>query len=131
MQDPREPGAPSPRATGEVLAYLDDSPVALRVARLAASREGIALECHETAEALLGRVGPALRAVLLDVDLGGPMDGPEVARALRQVDPALPVAFFTAEDVGGRTRSLENLGPVFAKPGGLVDALRWLARHAP
>ena len=82
MQDSPEPGASSPRATGEVLAYLDDSPVALRVARLAASREGIALECHETPEALLGRVGPALRALLLDVDLGGPMDGPEVARAL-------------------------------------------------
>jgi DNA-binding response OmpR family regulator len=117
-------------SAGDVLAYLDDSPVALRVAGLAAAREGLALECHATPESLLAREGPPLRAVLLDVDLGGALDGPAVAHALRRENPALPVAFFTAEDVSERTAALSELGPVFAKPGALGDALRWLARHA-
>ncbi|MBL8683394.1 MAG: response regulator [Myxococcales bacterium] len=109
------------------LAYLDDSVIALRQVRRALSGAGIFIECYTEASELLERDRqPALSAVLLDVDLGGNIDGPSVAAHLRDAQPTIEIAFFTAVDATTRSEELRSVGLVFDKSGGLDDAVRWL-----
>jgi CheY-like chemotaxis protein len=109
------------------VAYLDDSVIALRQVRRQLHERGLLLECYASPDELLAREGePKLVAVLLDVDLGGDVDGPEVARRLRAGDAQLEVAFFTAIDAKSRAASLGALGPVFDKSTALAEAVAWL-----
>jgi DNA-binding response OmpR family regulator len=62
---------------------------------------------------------------LLDLDLGDG-DGVDVAELLRVHQPTLPVAFFSGgapADIVARARAL---GPIFAKPDDLEDAMAWV-----
>jgi DNA-binding response OmpR family regulator len=114
------------------LAYLDDSVLALRQVRKAAAARGVMLECYERPEELLAREGdPPLTAVLLDVDLGGDLDGPSVAERLRRANRAIAVAFFTAADAPERAITLAALGPVFDKGTDLDAVLRWFDSVRP
>jgi len=114
------------------LAYLDDSVVALRQVRKTLSNQGILIECYTDADELLARdSGPTLRAVLLDVDLGGSVDGPAVAAQLRAKQPTLEIAFFTAVDAKTRADELRALGPVFDKTSQLEEAVAWLRDRSP
>ncbi len=114
------------------LAYLDDSVLALRQVRKAAAARGVMLECYESPEELLAREGePPLTAVLLDVDLGGDVDGPTVAERLRRENSALAVAFFTAADAAERAIAFAAIGPVFDKGTDLDAVLRWFESVRP
>jgi CheY-like chemotaxis protein len=113
------------------VAYLDDSVIALRQVRRQLHERGLLLECYTSPDELLAREGePKLVAVLLDVDLGDDIDGPEVARRLRARDAQLDVAFFTAIDAKRREESLRALGPVFDKSSALAEAVAWLEAHS-
>ena len=90
---------------------LDDRGVAVTV--LASSSETAALDARH------------FSAALLDLELGDGL-GTEVAERLRGLAPSLPIAFLTA----GATETLldhaRRFGPVFAKPSGMEDAVRWV-----
>jgi hypothetical protein len=109
------------------LAYLDDSVVALRQVRKQAGLRGVLVECFSDLDLFVGRMSadPPLHAVLLDVDLGGAVDGPAVAERLRAAIPAVKIAFFTAEKSDERARQLTHLGPVFDKHRDLPAVLAW------
>jgi FixJ family two-component response regulator len=66
-----------------------------------------------------------LSCALVDLDLGDGY-GTDLAAALRQKSPALPVAFFTAGASGELLAAAAKLGPVFAKPGDLGRAVEWI-----
>lgn len=113
------------------LAYLDDSSVSLRALRRAMGTRSISLETYDTAQALLNRpTDVPLRAVLLDVDLGGSVDGVAVAKALRGQYPEVAIAFFTGADVDQRAIALRDLGSVFNKQLGLDEAVQWFVSVA-
>jgi DNA-binding response OmpR family regulator len=108
------------------LVYLDDSAVALKAMRKALVADGLVLEAYQTADALLQRSREvALVAALLDIDLGGSVDGVQVARALKQIWPSVQLAFFTAEDFAHRAETLRDLGRVFDKHLGPDEAIEW------
>jgi DNA-binding response OmpR family regulator len=68
-----------------------------------------------------------LSCALLDLDLGDG-EGTEVAATLRAVSPELPIAFFSGSATA--QPNAQALGPVFAKPDELEDAVRWVCTHA-
>ena len=107
-------------------AYVDDSAVSLRALRKALSPHHLVLETYSTAQEILKRSEEIpLVAVLLDVDLGGSVDGVAVSKALRAQYPAIKIAFFTAEAVNARVDALTELGPVFNKHTGLDRVVDW------
>jgi CheY-like chemotaxis protein len=109
----------------------DDSPVArLSVTRPLRADGREVLEATSAADALAHAPGAkALACALLDLDLGDG-DGAAVAIALRREDPALPIAFFSASVSGDVVERARAIGPIFAKPAALADALAWIAQHA-
>lgn len=114
------------------VAYLDDSVVALRKVRKQAASRGVLVECYSDVHTFVARMSerPALRAVLLDIDLGAAVDGPTVAERLRAAIPSVHMAFFTAEKSDDEARRLAHLGPVFDKHHELSAVLDWIAAHA-
>jgi CheY-like chemotaxis protein len=68
-----------------------------------------------------------LSCALLDLDLGDGT-GTEVAASLRAVRPELPIAFFSGSATA--QPAAQALGPVFAKPDELEDAIAWVCGHA-
>ena len=107
----------------------DDSAVARLslVRRLHA--EGLNVLERESSRAARVVDATLLACALLDLDLGDG-NGLDVATALRAKRPDLPVAFFSGgahEDLEARAR---QVGPLFAKPEGLDDAVLWVVAHA-
>jgi CheY-like chemotaxis protein len=66
-----------------------------------------------------------LSAALLDIELGDGL-GTELAERLRLAAPALPIAFLTAGTSEGQLDRAQRLGPVFAKPAGMREAVAWI-----
>ena len=66
---------------------------------------------------------------LLDLDLGDG-DGVDVAELLRVHQPDLPVAFFSGGALPALMMRARALGPVFAKPDELEDAVAWAVASA-
>ncbi len=103
----------------------DDSPVArLTVARRLRA-EGFEVIEHGSAAAASGADVTRVACALLDLDLGDG-DGADVALALHEKRPELPIAFFSASvalDVLARARAV---GPVFTKPDQLDAAVAWV-----
>lgn len=114
------------------LAYLDDSVVALRHVRKQAGLKGVLVECFSDLDVFVARwnAEPSLHAVLLDVDLGGAVDGPAVAERLRARNPAVHIAFFTAEKSDARAQQLAHIGPVFDKQRDIEAVLAWFSARA-
>ncbi len=107
-------------------AYVDDSEVSLRALRKALAPHHLVLETYSTAQAIVKRPDEVpLIAVLLDVDLGGSVDGVAVSKALRAQYPSVNIAFFTADDVKTRAAALAELGTVFSKHKGLDPVVDW------
>jgi DNA-binding response OmpR family regulator len=52
--------------------------------------------CGEEAVALLKDEKNALRAAVTDINLLGKLDGWEVGRAAREIDPTMPIIYMTA-----------------------------------
>lgn len=72
-----------PMLQDEVTSTLEDAGFAV----LALSKGEDALEALEREQ--------ALRALLTDIDLGGPVKGWEIARRAREKDPHIPVVYMT------------------------------------
>jgi CheY-like chemotaxis protein len=70
-----------------------------------------------------------LSCALVDLDLGDG-DGTELAAALRQRSPALPIAFFTGGAPADLLARAAAFGPVFTKPADLDRAVEWISENA-
>ncbi len=75
-----------------------------------------------------------IAAALLDVQLGGPLDGPHTLAVLRTIDPELPCAFMTADPGRYTPEDLLAYGAsqILAKPfpslAGLADSIKALVK---
>ena len=110
-----EPGAAGARR-GPVL-VVDDDPTVRRIFVEALRRSGIeVLEAASGTEALaLANRGPALGLLVTDANLHGSLDGPQLARRLREADPELAVIVVSG----------------YAAPAGDVDEFLWLQKPIP
>lgn len=99
------------------------------VARLTLVREvraaGIEVVEHESARTASAVDARDLACALLDLELGDG-DGTDVASCLRSACAELPVAFFSSATEGELLVRARAIGPVFAKPQELGDAVAWV-----
>ncbi len=103
-------------AAGLVLVVEDDADVAEIAASMLESHGFEARLAYRGAAALeLLRSGETVDLVLCDAGLGGGMNGLQLARALREIAPALPV-LLTAKDRGGAAAAQQAGVPVIGKP---------------
>jgi CheY-like chemotaxis protein len=109
---------------------VDDS----AVVRLAVTRRlkeaGLDVVEQATAAPPDGSVSARIACALLDLDLGEARDGTDLAQDLRAARPDLPLAFFSASAAEGSVARATALGPVFAKPAQLDDAIAWVRANA-
>ena len=107
----------------------DDSPVA----RLSITREvrakGLAVVERESAAGASTVDPTTIACALLDLELGDGV-GTDVAARLRSSRADLPVAFFSSASSGDLLDRARALGPVFAKPAELADAIAWVIANA-
>jgi CheY-like chemotaxis protein len=86
-----------------VVLVVDDDPSILSIVEAALTDGGFALaiaSSGEEAVTLLKEGKRKCRALVTDIDLGqGKMDGWEVAKLAREIDPAFPVIYMTAASV--------------------------------
>ncbi len=110
-----EPGGTG-RRDGPVL-VVDDDPTVRRIFVEALRRSGIeVLEAASGTEALaLASRGPALGLLVTDANLHGSVDGPQLARRLREQDPDLAVIVVSG----------------YAAPAGDADEFLWLQKPIP
>lgn len=101
----------------------DDSPVARYTLLRELRKQGIEAACVGSAAEALSFERDVTCAIL-DLDLGDAL-GTEVAIRLREKRPDVPIAFFTSSC---ETALAETLGPVFAKPADLAEAVAWVSR---
>ena len=112
--------APSPRGHGELILLVDDEPALCRVVELALEKYGYrvvtAMEGRE-ALALFASQSTDIRAVITDMMMPG-TDGPELVRALRQLNAQLPILGMTGLADLIDTAKLEdlNLAEILNKP---------------
>jgi CheY-like chemotaxis protein len=108
---------------------VDDSTVAQSILANRVEAEGLEVTLASSAAGALAFDPDQLSCALLDLDLGDG-DGTQVATTLRALRPDLPVAFFSgsvAKDLLARARVL---GPVFAKPDDIDQAIAWICANA-
>jgi CheY-like chemotaxis protein len=103
----------------------DDSAVARRV--LARRLQAAGYDVHEAPSAEMARSadGSQVACAVLDIELADG-EGADVARALRERHPSLPVAFFTSGAVPAQVDRARSLGPVFAKPDEIDRVVEWV-----
>jgi FixJ family two-component response regulator len=70
-----------------------------------------------------------LACALIDLDLGDG-EGSELAAALRNLSPTLPIAFFSAGAASDALERATQWGPVFLKPDELDQAMSWIRANA-
>lgn len=99
------------------------------VARLTVAREvraaGLDVIEHESAAAASAVDARDVACALLDLELGDG-HGTDVASRLRSARAELPVAFFSSATDGDLVVHARTIGPVFAKPHELGDAVAWV-----
>jgi DNA-binding response OmpR family regulator len=71
-----------------------------------------------------------ISCALLDLDLGPGPDGCDLAQALRKARAELPIAFFSSSSTEPQLARARQLGPVFAKPAQIDEAIAWTKRAA-
>ncbi len=106
-----------------VLVADDSAVVRLTVAR-GMRAHGCEVVETDSAGAASAVDAATLACAVLDLDLGDGL-GTDVAAALRQAAPELPIAFFTSEQSGDAVERARAIGPVFAKPDDLERAIDW------
>lgn len=114
---PPPPLMPVPAPQGPIL-LVDDERVLLRVASLALRQAGHEVIACEDAEEALERLREGMRPALLVTDVAMPgMDGVGLARAAREVMPALPVLLLSGYSAATATSDPAREGFGFlAKP---------------
>ena len=74
--------------------YVDDEPMIQEIVESALNDAGFSVVLATTpAEALDALKSPVLRGLVTDINLADPMDGWEVARHAREINPQLPVVY--------------------------------------
>jgi len=89
--------------------------------RRALDAQGVQCTYVESAKAAMAHPAAHVSCALLDLELGDGT-GIEVARHLLELNPSLPVAFFSTDP----TDEARALGPAFRKPDELEAAVAWL-----
>ena len=120
----------APSSARKIALIADDTAIARAAVTRRLTAEGVTwMEARSAAEARA--VDPAtLSCALLDLDLGDG-NGVDVAVALREKRPDLPLAFFTAGASADVMARATTLAQVFAKPDDLDRAIDWVkARDA-
>jgi DNA-binding response OmpR family regulator len=82
--------------TGPRLLYVEDEPLILDLGVAAFEEAGFSVTAVATAKDALTQLdesGDEFRALITDVDLGGPIDGWQVARHARERFPQMPVIY--------------------------------------
>ncbi|HEY0269530.1 MAG TPA: PAS-domain containing protein, partial [Sphingomonas sp.] len=111
------PAAAASGAMPHILCLDDDEHILAALAAALASRGCFAHPCRTPAEALAVADEAEPAAALLDLHLGGAEDGLDVARRLRALWPALPIAIVTADPVAARDSRFAGLDvALLAKP---------------
>jgi len=105
---------------------VDDSPVVRFAVAKRLKDAGLEVIERSTAEPPPADVTARIACALLDLDLGDGADGTDVARALRDARPELPVAFFSATTSQEITARAGAYGPIFTKPEELDAAIAWV-----
>jgi DNA-binding response OmpR family regulator len=102
---------------------VDDSPVALHALAERMGAAGFETRCASTATG--GRLADVegVACAVIDIDLPDG-NGIDVATALRERRPTLPVAFFTSGAAPSLLEGAREHGPVFVKPD-IAAVLAW------
>ena len=115
---------------------VDDEPYILRILAFKLRRAGyVAIEAASAEEALTVLAAAPVDCLILDVSLGAPMSGFELAERLRD-DPLhcrTPVLFLTAHGLAAEVRRGRELGAAayITKPFLLQHVLEEVARLVP
>ena len=99
-----------------ILIVEDDSSVAQVLTRFIGSLGWDVTVAKDVAEALRVFVAGEFNLLLTDVDLGGDMDGLDVAHRLVQLDPGLRVIVMSGNPVNADRARAASLGPFIPKP---------------
>ena len=123
-----DPPLPRPGRAARILVVEDESAVREMLVDLLAGQGHDVVACPDGASALAGLDGPAFDLALVDLSMPG-MSGWEVAKGLRAVQPAVPIALVTGWgdqiDFGeARERGIDYL---VAKPFNVDDITRLVA----
>lgn len=124
--------APPPRGQNELILVVDDEPAVRRVAQHTLERHG-----YRVLTAAEGGAGLALftqhraevRAVVTDLMMPG-LNGPDLARRLRQLDHRLPILGMTGLTERAATSGLESLGLAALLPKPFPGVKLLAALHA-
>ncbi len=117
---PPQHGTLPPRASGELILVVDDEPSVRRMIQRMLETHGYkVVTAAEGAEAmgLFARYRPEVRAVLTDMMMPG-MDGPSLVRALRLLEPQLPIFGMTGVSEKADLKGLAalDLAKLLTKP---------------
>jgi PAS domain S-box-containing protein len=115
-----KPDAPPPHGQGELILVVDDEPDVIRIVELGLKKRGyrvVAAREGREALAVFASHRAEIKAVLTDMMMPG-MDGPELVRALRQMNAQMPILGMTGLGELADTAKLEdlNLAEVLHKP---------------
>jgi len=115
-----KPEAPAANGRGELILIVDDEPAISRVVQLTLTKHGyrvVAAREGREALAVFGGQSAEIKAVITDMMMPG-TDGPALVRALRQLNPQLPILGMTglAERVDVEKLEALNLAEVLHKP---------------
>jgi DNA-binding NarL/FixJ family response regulator len=103
----------------------DDSPLVRHALGRRLADEGFDVRLEEDAAGARGADPNALLCAVIDLELGGD-DGADLAAALLERRPSLPIAFFTAGAPPAQRARASTHGPVFEKPD-LDAVVAWVA----
>jgi DNA-binding response OmpR family regulator len=119
---------PSGQGPASIL-IVDDSAVArLAVARRLRAEGFDVVEQHSATFPVNGTIA-RVACALLDLDLGD-LDGGHLALALRAARADLPIAFFSGSAAHEVVERASAVGPIFAKPAQLEEAIAWVRANA-
>ncbi|HEX3770461.1 MAG TPA: response regulator [Polyangiaceae bacterium] len=109
-----------------IVLLVDDSAVARRLLARRLEADGFRV-CEAPSMAAARKVDvSSLGCAILDLELTDG-DGTDLARSLRELRPALPIAFFTGGSAPSLVEGARSRGPVFLKPD-LAPLLAWVKR---
>lgn len=117
-KQPGEPASAPARANGELIIVADDEPVIADLCRTVLENLGYHVEVAADgveALALFGQHRASVRAVISDMAMPF-MDGVDLTRAIRRVDPTVPILIATGSADGTPLRVLDDFAFVSVLP---------------